>query len=86
MDGGAWRATIHGVAKSRTQWTDLARRQGASCPVLQGHGSEHDDRWEQASYWQARPIVTKEADTAESGKKAVGAITAWNGQQGQPRR
>ena len=54
--------------------------------MLQGHGSEHDDRWEQASYWQARPIVTKEADTAESGKKAVGAITAWNGQQGQPRR
>ena len=24
MDRGAWRATVHGIAKSRTQWSDLA--------------------------------------------------------------
>ena len=27
MDRGAWRATVHGVAKSQTRRSDLARRQ-----------------------------------------------------------
>ncbi|CAI9167317.1 unnamed protein product [Rangifer tarandus platyrhynchus] len=48
-----------------------------------GDGSEHEDRRERAGHRQARPVVTKEADTAESGKYAVGAIAARNGQQGQ---
>ena len=26
MDGGAWRAAVHGVVKSQTRLTDLARR------------------------------------------------------------
>ena len=38
MDRGAWRATVHGVAKSRTDWRDLAHKHPkdrASCkPVL----------------------------------------------------
>ena len=29
MDGGAWQATVHGVAKSRTQLRDFTSLQGA---------------------------------------------------------
>ena len=47
MDGGAWRATVHGVAKSRTQlsdwteldWTEVARQAVAwSLPGFSVHG------------------------------------------------
>ena len=33
MDGGVWRATVHGVAKSRTQLSDQARK-GETWSVL----------------------------------------------------
>ena len=33
MDGGAWQATVHGVAKSRTQLTDLTFLTVASWPA-----------------------------------------------------
>ena len=57
MDGGAWRATVHGVAKSWTQWNGLAHTQGACRPALKGDGSEQEDRQEQADHWQARPVA-----------------------------
>ena len=30
MDGGAWEATVHGVAKSRTRLSDFTEEQGTS--------------------------------------------------------
>ena len=41
MDGGAWKATVHGVAKSRTRLSDFTHFPGGSVvknpPVNAGH-------------------------------------------------
>ena len=37
MDGGAWQATVHGVAKSRTRLSDFKKKKGSArleVPVL----------------------------------------------------
>ena len=37
MDGGAWWAAVHGVAKSQTRLSDLAAEAAAACSVTQSY-------------------------------------------------
>ena len=47
MDRGAWRATVHGVAKSRTQLTDWACMHAINCKVV---GISHHLSWSSPAF------------------------------------
>ena len=45
MDGGAWQATVHGVAKSQTRLSDYTRSQAVSQKMPLPPETEKDRKW-----------------------------------------
>ena len=45
MDGGAWQATVHGVAKSRTRLSDYTHSQAVSQKMPLPPETEKDRKW-----------------------------------------
>ena len=77
MDGGAWRATVHGVAKSRT-WlsdftlTDFGRWEGVS----RGRGHMYTYDWVMLVVWQ-KPTQYCKAVILEKEMATHSSILAW---------
>jgi len=60
MDREAWRAAIHGVARSRTQlsdWTELNWTVGSNCKESACRGGDQDSIPEQGREWQPTPVL-----------------------------
>ena len=61
MDGGAWRATVHGVAKSRTRLSDFTFKLVKNLPAMW-------ETWVRCLGWE---------DPLEKGKATYSSILAW---------
>jgi len=77
MDGGAWWATVHGVAKSRTRLSDFTfmhwRRQWQPTPVFLPGESQGQGSLAGCHLWGRT-----ESDTTESNLAAVAVVYMLN--------
>ena len=51
MDGGAWQATVHGVAKSQTRLSDLAQRHMHSLGLVLTHSAFESNEQVHLAQW-----------------------------------